>query len=153
MAKVRIDLKRVKRKINKFRDKAAPVVAEVLKKEVVGSIERGVSPVNRGGVRYKKYSDSYRNQIKSGRFSGKRVSPVNLKLTGELLASFFVKINRKSITVGFDNRLADIHNRRGAGKSKVIRRMLPTNKGETFSRSIILRIEDALKDIKKTFFR
>ena len=44
--------------------------------------------------------------------------------------------------VGFSNFLADIHNRLGASKKKVIRRMLPTNKGETFNLNI--RVSDAL---------
>ena len=67
----------------------------------------------------------------------KSPTKVNLKLTGDLHKSLFVKAqNDSSILVGFNNELADIHNRLGAGKSKVIRPILPTQQGQIFKRDL-----------------
>tara|TARA_R110000851_G_scaffold114211_1_gene239288 strand:- start:2233 stop:2820 length:588 start_codon:yes stop_codon:yes gene_type:complete len=83
----------------------------------------------------------------------KKVRPVNLTLTGKLLKSLFVKVLKNSVVIGFDNKLANIHNKEGAGKSKVIRRMLPTNKGEKFSRSITIRLSEALTKVARGIFK
>lgn len=71
----------------------------------------------------------------------KQVSPVNLRHSGGLHRSLqlFTKggvTTNFRLVVTFRDRLADIHNRLGAGKSKVIRRLLPTNQGEQFNRKI-----------------
>ena len=66
----------------------------------------------------------------------KRRSPVNLTLSGQLLDSIFSKITKEGLVIGFKDKLADIHNRQGASKKKVVRRILPTQKGEKFSRVI-----------------
>ena len=78
-------------------------------------------------------------------FKGKKISPVNLRVTGDLLNSYFSRIRNGKLEIGYDNFLADIHNRQGAGKSKVVRRMLPTNPGEGFNRLITRRVRDAAK--------
>jgi len=68
----------------------------------------------------------------------KQISPVNLRYSGKLHRSLKVFTsggflrNFRMITE-FRNKLADIHNRLGAGKSKAIRRLLPTRKGERFN--------------------
>jgi phage gpG-like protein len=86
-------------------------------------------------------------------FRDKKVSPVNLKLTGKLLSSFFTKLkNATTLVIGFDNELADIHNRQGAGKSKVVRRMLPF-KGERFNANIRRKVRDAAKKAFPKAFR
>jgi len=56
------------------------------------------------------------------------------------------------LQIGFDNELFDIHNNKGAGKSKTIRRMLPTEQGETFNRSITLRIREVVNAVAKKIF-
>ncbi len=80
----------------------------------------------------------------------KRISPVNLRHTGKLHRSLkvFMKggvLRRASLVIQFKHFLADIHNRRGAGKSKKIRRLLPTKKGETFNNRINTVMLDELK--------
>jgi len=152
MAKVNVDFGDAKEDIKKFKLKAKGRVAKSLEKEIVKSIERGVSPV-KGKIRFPNYSRSYQKEIRAGRVDGKRARPVNLKVTGELLKSIFFKITKKGVLIGFDNFLADIHNRRGAGKSKVVRRMLPTNQGEEFSRSITLRMREVLNKLAKQIFK
>ena len=138
MAKVKAKTKFNFRKLKKLVDQSRDDLGEVLIKSITREIEGGRSPVAKKG-RFQRYSESYREQIRKGALADrrKRRSPVNLKVTGELLKSIFWKQSRKGIRVGFDNPLADIHNRLGASKKKVIRRMLPTNKGETFSKSIL----------------
>jgi len=145
--KTTINLKQLKKHIIK-------VQKEVIKKRslapiqigIIRSILRGVSPV-KGKGKFKRYSKSYINQIRTAALGiPKNTSPVNLKLSGQLLKSFFIKgkIKRKKgaeLEIGFKDELADIHNRRGAGKSKVVRRMLPTKAGEQFTRRINTTIQ------------
>lgn len=154
MAKVKTDFKDAKNKIRKFKLKAKGRIVRTMEKEIIKSIERGVSPV-KGEGRFDGYSQSYLDSIKAGTHSkySKRKRPVNLKLSGKLLKSFFIKVTSKGIKLGFDNKLADIHNRKGAGKSKAVRRMLPTNSGEEFSRSITTRLKEVLDDVAKTIFK
>ena len=108
-------------------------ILQAVKKE----ISQGKSPVE-GEGRLRGYSPSYSNQIKVslGRL-GKRVRPVNLYLTGKLMASGYVKPVTDGVAIGFSDKKAVYHDRDGAGKSKVLRRMLPTRKGEIFSRTIM----------------
>lgn len=71
----------------------------------------------------------------------KRVSPVNLRLSGGLHKSLTVEAKNGflrgfRLRVAFSSELANIHNKLGAGKSKVIRRLLPTESGEEFNLKI-----------------
>jgi len=71
----------------------------------------------------------------------KSISPVNLKLSGKLHKSLSTKAIITNVAgrsflvlkIKFDHFLADIHNRLGAGRAGVVRRMLPTESGETFN--------------------
>lgn len=110
------------------------------------NIKLGLSPVQ-GEGKFERYSESYKDAIKAGRYKefGKSISPVNLKLSGNLLDSFFVKRKGDSLVVGFSDKLADIHTNQGAGKSKTIRKMLPGD-GESFKTSIVTKIIALLQD-------
>jgi len=86
----------------------------------------------------------------------KRVSPVNLKLSGKMLS--FIRLNKRSYNpiIEFNDpsnfngySLSEIHNFIGVGKNKVRRRLLPTNQGEEFNYNILRRILKALKDAVK----
>lgn len=174
MAKITIKFSLDKIKEQARTEMAKELTTTFLKNEIVNNnIARGVSPVK--SQRFKKYSASYKEQIRGNAFLGedgeffifrringrtvkinvdkkkldnnplqdkaggkKSVSPVNLKLTGELHDSFFSKtlLDRPGVRMGFSSKLASIHNDEGAGKSKVKRRMLPTISGETFNASI-----------------
>lgn len=150
----KIDFSDAKKDIANFKKKGKSALKDVYKKEIVESIERGVSPV-KGQGRFQQYSESYKDAISAGRYSrfAKRKRPVNLKLSGDLLKSIFVKVTNKGLLIGFDNKLADIHNNRGAGKSKAVRRMLPTKEGEEFSRSITIRAREVLNRIAANIFK
>jgi len=149
MAKVKVkldDFKKIEKNIQKSLSKElSKTLPKVLEKAIVkDSILKGKSPVR--GKRFVKYSDSYKDQIKRYlKAFGKRVSPVNMKLSGQMLSTFTVKVLKTGkFIVEFKDKLADIHNSKGAGKSKVIRRLLPTNDGEKFNLKITAQINKAL---------
>ena len=98
---------------------------------------------------------SGRSEVQKQASPTKKISPVNLRLSGGLHKS--LKVNTKGgflsnfrLIVLFKNKLADIHNRLGAGKSKVIRRLLPTKKGESFNRTITAVL---FSEVKKSIER
>ena len=86
----------------------------------------------------RKSNTNIRNKIKelNSGLKGKKQRPVNLNVTGKLWKSIFTKIAGSKLAIGFNNELADIHNRLGAGKSKIVRLILPTNPGERFNITI-----------------
>lgn len=130
-----------------------------MKDEIVSSIQRGVSPVDKGGiepkntgggVRYKKYSDSYIDAMKKGVYDGKKQSPRNLTLTGKMLRSIKSRKTKDYVRIWFSDSKAKYHDKLGAGKSKVIRRMIPNPKnGEAFNAGIRRRIVNALENAIK----
>jgi len=121
------------------------------KEAILDDVSRGISPV-RGKGKYDKYSDSYKTAIRKGRYTryAKKISPVNLLLSEKLHKALEVFTKGKT-SYGFKmvsrwrHKLFDIHNTKGAGKSKVIRRMLPTKKNELFNRKIMMAIQTELK--------
>lgn len=155
MAKVKVDFGDAVRQITSFSNNGIRVVGAELEKQVVKEISEGRSPVKSKG-RFFKYSASYRRAIDRGRYSdfNKRKRPVNLKLSGQLLNSIFSRpIGRNKLLLGFDNKLADIHNRQGAGKPKVVRRMLPTKEGETFTDTILFAVGVRLNRLANRIFK
>jgi len=144
-------------------ERAKPIFIRLLnkfmKEEVLKAIKGGRSPVEKGGkspagtsgkLRYEPYSESYQAQIKSGRVKNKRVSPRNLTHTGKMLKSIKSKKFRNFLRVWFTDPKAKYHDKLGAGKSKVIRRMAPKPKdGENFNAGIRKRIVNALKNAVK----
>jgi len=148
-----------------------------IKQAIIQDMIIGISPV-KGKGKWTKYSDNYKDVIQGkAKFRGKgkgalrteepdedylrkssptkRISPVNLRHTGGLHKSLFSKISGVLLIIGFDNFLADIHNRQGAGKPKAVRRLLPTEKGENFNRRIksviIKEVLKAVDTIAKKF--
>lgn len=151
-----------------------------VKKAILRDITKGISPVE-GFGKFKKYSDSYKDvilgkgmfrkvggrtvffegvrdeQLLSASSPKKKRSPVTLRVTGQLHNALKVFTIRNFSKLVFDWRdfLADIHNRRGAGKKKVVRRMLPTERGESFNKeilgTIISKLEQSAKRIVKRF--
>lgn len=153
MAKVRVNLKLFRKQLDELERTIGEVIEQDLKKEVIDSIERGVSPV-KGQGRFDQYSESYKGIIRRDLSGfGKKNRPVNLKVSGVLLDSVFTEVKNNKVTIGFKDELFDIHNRQGAGKSKVVRRMLPTQTGEEFTRSITLRLRELIERKIKTIFK
>ena len=178
MAKVIVtkDLRNLKRLVPVIKRDYAKRLVTPLKFAILKDILRGVSPVR--GKRFPKYSKSYKDSIrgrvmfftvsggggakkiiaiKAGRgeklptipfLLGKRLSPVNLKLTGEMLSSLQVRsfgsTASRKVEIIFNDEVATFHNKLGAGKSKTIRRLLPTEGGEQFNRRISRLIKTLL---------
>lgn len=140
-------------------------IRDTLKEQIIESMERGVSPVE-GEGRYKDYSDSYKDQIggvyknskgkkikKSGFSSlkskfNKSVRPVNLKLSGDMYESLTIKKAQRGLLINFSSPLAYIHDKLGAGKKRVIRRILP-RKNENFSGAITTTLTKASREYLK----
>ena len=120
------------------------------KKAIIRSMKDGKSPVRR--KRWVKYSQSYIRAILTNpllKALGKRIRPVNLKVSGELWRSLECNQKGNRVVIAFTDFLADIHNRQGASRKKVIRRMLPTNDGELFNLKISGAIQKLLTSIVK----
>lgn len=123
------------------------------------TIQKGSSPVAKGGkdgtsgrIRFEGYSDSYKKQISKGYHSdkGKKLRPVNLTLTGDMLRSLVAKAGMKSVRIFFRDSKAVYHNEKGAGKSKVIRRLLPRDGQDSFNPSITRKLREILvKQIRR----
>lgn len=147
MAKVRINTPSLDNLIETIYKAIVKVNESKLKKVIVDdSIALGISPV-KGEGKYQKYSQSYKDAIKNGRYKkfSKTISPVTLKLSGKLHDSFYVDKTSTGMVIGFKNKLAHIHTVEGAGKSKVIRKMLPVKDGEDFKPVIKKEIINLLK--------
>lgn len=151
MAKVKVDISGLSKSIKKF-ERDAVVEARksnldtIIRDEILERIAKGRSPVKNGG-NFEKYSDSYKKQIRRRRYPGKSIRPVNLKLSGKMLKSLFVKIRsnaaRLVYTIGFNSEIAEYHN---DGTNKMpARRLLPTKKGETLAKPILTIIRRILE--------
>lgn len=151
--KTSIDFSNVKKKLIRYQSESIKAVQREIGPLILNDIKNGRSPVQ-GFVRFQKYSESYLSSIKSGRYAflDKKKRPVNLTLSGVLLESLKIDSTDKQIEISFTDELFNIHNSKGAGKSKVIRRMLPTNEGEFFNKSITLRIREILSEVKNKIF-
>jgi hypothetical protein len=109
---------------------------EEFKNKVQESIESGISPVATNG-RFNNYSKSYQDAIKKGRYEkyNKKLRPINLTLSGDMMRSLYVEKTDEGFLIAFKNKLAHIHTVLGAGKSRVIRKLLPQG-NEYFSNAI-----------------
>jgi len=121
-----------------LRSNIARAPKEDIENEIIITILSGQSPVK--GKRFKQYNKEYADRFKNG-----ERSPVNMLRTGKMLESLQIKQIRgkNGLLIAFRNRLSVIHDKLGAGKSKVIRRLIPRT-GEEFKSSIT-------KLIKKLF--
>lgn len=126
-----------------------------IKREIINIIEAGRSPVAKGGtsprgtggkLRYEKYSDDYLKSIGNGSIKGKKKRPVNLTVTGKMLRSIKSRKFKNYLRVWFTDSKAKYHDKLGAGKSKILRRMVPNPaKGEKFNAVLQKKIVNALK--------
>lgn len=143
-------IKNLEKSINDIKREFINSMAENAKEIIIDdNIKKGFSPVKNQG-RYESYSKSYKEAIRKGRTQPKTTtSPVNLTLSGQMLNSFEVKKTPKGISMEFPDELAKYHNELGAGKSKVIRQMLPRGNQE-FKASITKQLIDLLKQAVET---
>jgi len=140
------DTKGFSREIKKMVDKNTEKVvkfyqndiAQHLKKRVVEFIEGGISPV-KGKGRFLDYADSYKDLIRKGKLkgAGKKLRPVNLKLSGKMLNSLKIRKTKDGFTLFFADPKAVYHDTDGIKRNdiptgKVYRRLLPRD-GEQLS--------------------
>lgn len=149
MAKVKVKLK--------LKD-IVPVIKRNLQKAsfdafilaIRAQIRKGISPVAQIG-RFVKYSDSYRSAIKKqygeAAKKEKQVSPVNMTLDGTMLNSLDHEPSKNGKRLFFGDKKAIYHDAQGAGKSKTIRRLLPTQNGETFTNVLLRKFRDICRAV------
>ena len=110
---------------------ASREVAKDLPDEILQLLEDGISPTKRGEFK-KTYSQRYIRAIINGNFGGgKTISPVNLKLSGQMYRSLKTKVSPMigRVTLNFIDAIAKKHDQGLDGKP--VRRLLP-NTGEFF---------------------
>ena len=183
MAKVKIkknNLNRVSKQIKQelMKPRNIKTFADTLRKSIIDeNILRGRSPVN-GQGRFVSYSDSYKQQIRGevnfstlpdrvapfgfenpGLFD-KRVTPVNLKVSGQLLKSFEVSTSTDGLRVQFTDKIASYHNngssftnRNGNIVKLPKRQLLPNGPQEKFNRSVTRSFNAKLTDLVKNILR
>ncbi|MGB0452597.1 MAG: hypothetical protein ACPGJV_02700 [Bacteriovoracaceae bacterium] len=154
--KLKVNLPNYHHMITEVRNEFSKTAPEKIRIAYLSDLNAGVSPV-KGKGKFKTYSSSYRNQI--SKMKGKRTGVVDFYSTGQFYRSFMVKAKNNigsSLKLIFEFAeyttkngkkisLAKIHNELGAGKKKIIRRLLPKKK-EKFSDDIMEVVEDELKD-------
>lgn len=163
------------RMVNQF---IKDLIVSTIKKGISPVNQKTAIEKNTGGKsRYQKYSKSYIDQMNNkvafrkidGRIvpitgtkdfiedlnehlKDKKQTPRNLELTGKMLKSIKTRKAKNYVRVWFSDEKAKYHNEEGAGKSKVIRRMLPKD-GEEFSRNIQNKIVEALGEAIKSVIK
>jgi hypothetical protein len=166
-------LDKYKKALEKSIQPWAAIAKEEAKLLIVETIQRGQSPVKSGrgqtgeSARFTDYSPLYKKVIESARkntgrqrpgrrrkmgsilnvmaANGKRLRPVNLTLTGEMLRSIKSRSNKDGFSIWFSDKKAKYHTVEGAGKSKIKRKMLPVDRGDEFTRLIMKGIADRFK--------
>lgn len=145
-------LKRLKvfKIIEEVKPRALKNIEKFIKDEILKTIRSGRSPVQKGAdgvdrLRFPDYSDSYKKAMGKGKLKDKKKRPVNLEHTGKLLKSIRSKRTREYVKVWFTDKKAKFHDKLGAGKKKVKRRMVPNpKKGEQFNAGIRKKIVNAV---------
>jgi hypothetical protein len=180
------------------------LVQNTIVKAIKEFILRGISPV-KGQVRYDRYSDSYRDQIKMNKAffrnkkggvffierlssatlkefraskeakadntmianyikelnadllkANKKVSPVNLKVSGDLLDSLTATRNDRGVLIKFDDKKAKYHDIEGVGRARTLRRLLPNTggrDGEAFNDRLLRNIKQLYERSIQKFAR
>jgi hypothetical protein len=134
------------------------IKSEIAKGKTVVS-QRKADPKNtndkgapKGGVRFQKYSNSYKERMGRGDLASKTARPVNMKVTGKMMNSLKQRVTSDSLVLWFSDKKAEYHNKLGAGKSKVIRRILPSQE-ESFTpiirKRLVKILERAIRRVAK----
>ena len=150
--KLENDLKKVRTAVTKA---AAVKAGDAGVQEMKKLISKGTSPIEGGS--FPAYRGKYREDIKKGRYKGKSLSPVNLKLSGKFLKSLkslapdVVKGGSYQPRIGLDKRVdrkagdKETGHREGANK-QAIRPNIPQD-GEDLKQGVLRKIADYLTDV------
>lgn len=124
-------------------------LGRVAVREMRLSLERGISPI-RGERRLANYSASYSKAIKMGWLEhAKKVRPVNLILSGQMLRALEYKAQYGLLEVGiWDSEMAELAGYHQDGTDNMpARRFIPTQKSEQLAVTIDRALINKLKDI------
>ena len=142
---------------NELRDIQAEVSRKVgpeVRDEILELLQDGISPTD-GGQFKQDYSQRYIKDIAAGKYTGKTISPVNLKLTGKLYESLVFKVRKTKTRITTQLRF---RNRKRAKEHDEglhglpVRRLLP-NKGESWHVNIALIIDGILTNAMRKFIK
>lgn len=123
--------------------------------EIKNTTLKGGSSVRGGefGGRMPKYKPSYLDSIKRGRFPGKKIRPVNLRLTGDFMKSLKFKLAKTpqgfAPDVGYFNRKSkqkEEGHREGANNQEKRPTIPEPKKGEKFGAKIDVFIRRFYRD-------
>jgi hypothetical protein len=116
---------------------------DIIARAVSVYIEKGRSPV--AGKAWRGRASRYNKQY-SDKYKGGRARPIDMTLSGDMLKELDAEVTSRKgnfrLTFG-NNPTAAYHNDLGAGKSKIVRRLLPSKPGESFAiglNKLILKI-------------
>lgn len=121
-----------------FNGRIVPVYPDYVESSTI-SINKKTGKVKRTGMKQTL-------GFEKGLGQGKLKSPVNLTLTGKLLASFKSVFTEKGVRFVFTDPKADWHNEGVPSKNLPPRRLLPNHEGEAFNFNLSRRIFIALKN-------
>ena len=116
-----------------FKVLAIKNIEQDLAAQVIALLEIGTSPT-RGGEWRPYYSNMYIEQIKKGKYPGKTISPVNLKLTGSLYQSLKITTRpaQGALRIEFTDAKAKDHDQ--GLKGLPIRRLFPAGNEKLHSK-------------------
>lgn len=103
----------------------------------------------KSGVKQGKTKKAKYEKFEKGLGVGKKKSPVNLVLKGDMINSMKAYQTVKGLMVYFTDKKAEWHNDGVKENNLPARRLLPTNPGEDFNRNIKNRIIESLKKAVK----
>ena len=139
--------KRLNFMARQLRSLALADIKEKFPPEVKELMQDGISPTR--GVQWPvPYSARYIQEIQRGKYSGKTISPVNLKLTGKLYKSLKAKVRATEGTIVFEFKdpKAAKHDK---GVRPLPKRQLFANKGQLLHPNLTLIITQSAKDALK----
>lgn len=137
---VKVDFSGIIKDLKKVEERFYKILEAKIEEEVKSLIGKGLSPV-KGQGRYKKYSKSYVKQMGKGKLKDKKPRPVNLKATGNLYKAFVVKNKGDRLVVSLDERKAPY-----AKFVHELRKILPTEKGDKFTRALNTILRESLRE-------
>ena len=154
MAKVTIKNRDVFKKIAKDQERKAKKVERDFSKKapkkilewIFWFIHQEQSPVAGnnpmdGTGKYRQYSEEYAKRENKG-----QRRPVTMEQSGKMLRSFKTRSTKDGFSIWNTSEIFKYHNRMGAGRSEVLRRMLPTD-GKMFNIKIRAQIKVLLNKI------
>lgn len=132
-----------------FKNKKTGNTFKVVPKMLEGE-QTSLKFLKSGKVKQGKTKKATFEKFEKGLGVGKKKSPVNLKLTGEMHKSMKTMKTPNGLEVYFTDEKAEWHNKGVPENNLPARRILPTNKDEEFNLNIWRRIKKVIQEaIKK----